>query len=95
MRVHNRGHSPGYDKDSFTLHRDIRQRAGDQEAAGTSFDALCLHPPTEFALAAYLVLESLYLFFPRRYVTESFRQFPYSRRHPESGINFIFDLAMQ
>lgn len=59
-----------------------------------SFDILFLHALVESAFTP-VVLENLYFFLPRRYVTTPFERFPYSRDHPESGINFIFDLAMQ
>ena len=42
-----------------------------------------------------VVLEDLHFFLPRRYVSASFEWFPCSRDRVESGINFIFDLAMQ
>jgi len=94
MRVRRRSHSPGHDKTGFALHDDIRQRLGDQEGAGTPFDIPLTHNHTEFAFVP-VVLENLYHFLPRRYVTAPFKRFPCSSDHPESGINFIFDLAMQ
>lgn len=94
MRVHRRSHRSGYDKDNFALHDGIRQRVRYQEARGMSFDTSFLHASIEFA-SIPVVLEDLYLFFSRRYVSTLFERFPRSRDTPESGINFIFDLAMQ
>jgi len=94
MRVHHRSHPSSHDQDSFALHDDIRQRIGDQEGRGTSFYTPFMNVSVEFAFVP-VVLENLYLFLPRRYVSTPFERFPYSRDYPESGISFIFDLAMQ
>ena len=94
MRVRRRSHPPGHDKTGFALHDDIRQRFGDQEGGGTPFDTPFPHAQIELTFTP-VVLESLHHFLPWRYVTAPFERFPYSTYHPESGINFIFDLAMQ
>lgn len=94
MRVRRRSHPPGHDKTGFALHDDIRQRLGDKEGGGTPFDIPFTHNNIEFAFIP-IVLESLHNFLPRRYVTLPCERFPCSSDHPESGINFIFDLAMQ
>ena len=94
MRVPRRSHPSGHGQDSFALHGDIRQRIGDQEARGTSFYTLFVNASVEFAFAP-VVLENLYLFLPRRYVATPLEWLPYSRDYLESGISFIFDLAMQ
>jgi len=94
MRVHYRSHSPGHDQGGFTLRDDIRQGVRDQEEGGTSFDPLFLHAPTDLPFTP-VVLENIYLFFPRRYVSTLFKWLLCSRNHLESGMNFIFDLAMQ
>ena len=94
MRVHHCSHSPGHDEDSVALHDDIRQRVRDQEAGGTSFSALSLYTSTKFAPTPP-VLENLYFLLPRGYVSTPSERFPCSRDYLESGLNFIFDLAMQ
>lgn len=94
MRVYNRSHSPGHDKDDFTLHNDIRQRTCDQEVGGTSSEASFPHVPTDLSFA-HIVLEGLHLFFSWRYFSVLLERFPCSSHRLESGLNFVFDLAMQ
>ena len=95
MHINHRGHSPGHGEDNFTLYGDIRQRVRDREARGVPFGRLFLHVPANLSLV-YVVLENLYFFLSRRSASSFILRMPHCSRHDiGSGMNFIFDLAMQ
>lgn len=94
MRVYHRSHSPGHGEDNFALHDDIRQRIRDQEMAGTSTEPLFLHVSTNSSFTR-IVLEGLHFFFSWRYACVFPECFIRLNDDPESGMSFIFDLAMQ